>query len=74
MYKVEIVSDKIGQEAVTRRRRLDQERKERIFNPKVRIMGVIRDNKVDLQALQQQIGIKQELSDLEKKRNETLGI
>ena len=40
MYKVEIPADKIEQEAIARRRRLDEERKERIFNPKVRIMGV----------------------------------
>ena len=40
MYKVEILSDKIEQEAINRRRRLDQERKERIFNPKLRVMGV----------------------------------
>jgi hypothetical protein len=41
MYKVEIPSEKIEQEAIARRRRLDVERKERIFNPKVRIMGVL---------------------------------
>ena len=40
MYKVEILSDRIEQEAINRRRRLDQERKERIFNPRVRMLGV----------------------------------
>jgi hypothetical protein len=73
MYKVEILSDQIEQEAITRRRRLDLERKERIFNPKVRIMGVSKIDKVDLKALQEQIGIKKELSELEKKREVTLG-
>lgn len=40
MYKVEIQNEKIAQEAIERRKRLDAERKERIFNPKVRILGV----------------------------------
>jgi hypothetical protein len=40
MYKVEILSDKLEQEAIARRRRLDEERKERIFNPKLRVLGV----------------------------------
>ncbi len=42
MYKVEILSDKLEQEAISRRRRLDEERKERIFNPKLRVLGVCR--------------------------------
>jgi hypothetical protein len=40
MYKVEIQQEKIAQEAILRRKKLNAERKERIFNPKVRILGV----------------------------------
>ncbi|KAJ3275041.1 Protein Tax-1 [Terramyces sp. JEL0728] len=65
MYKVEILGDKIEQEAIERRRKLDTERKERIFNPKARILGV------DVNALDTQIQIKNELAKIEKKRDET---
>jgi hypothetical protein len=40
MYKVEIPSDKIEAEAIQRRRKLDEERKKIIFNPRLRILGV----------------------------------
>ncbi|KAI8896834.1 RIB43A-domain-containing protein [Globomyces pollinis-pini] len=66
MYKVEVISDRIEQEAINRRKKLDADRKERIFNPKVRILGV------DLKALDQQIDIKNHISDVERKRNEAL--
>lgn len=63
MYKVEILSDRLEQEAITRRRRLDEERKERIFNPKLRVLGV------DVNALDEQIKIKHEIALIEKQRN-----
>ncbi len=40
MYKVEIPSDNLQEAAIQRRRRLDEERKKIIFNPRVRILGV----------------------------------
>ena len=40
MYKVEIPADRLQEAAIQRRRRLDEERKKIIFNPRVRIMGV----------------------------------
>jgi hypothetical protein len=44
MYKVEIPSDKLSDNlqaaAIQRRRKLDEERKKIIFNPRVRILGV----------------------------------
>eukprot|EP00842_Homolaphlyctis_polyrhiza_P006850 jgi/Hompol1/754/HPOL_001360-RA len=39
MYKVEILGDNLQQAAIQRRKRLDEERKQRIFNPKVRVLG-----------------------------------
>ncbi|KAJ3305802.1 Protein Tax-1 [Kappamyces sp. JEL0829] len=66
MYKVEILSDKLEQEAINRRRRLDEERKVRVFNPKLRVMGV------DLNALNEQIVIKKEMESIDSKRSEAL--
>ena len=41
MYKVELLqSDILQQQSIDRRRRLDDERKRRIFDPKIRVMGV----------------------------------
>jgi RIB43A len=40
MYKVEIPKDDLSNAAIHRRQKLDEERKQRIFNPKVRCMGV----------------------------------
>jgi len=40
MYKVEIVPDAIQDQAVQRRRKMEEERKKRIFNSKERTMGV----------------------------------
>jgi len=66
MYKVEILSDKLENDAIQRRQRLDLERKERIFNPKLRIMGI------DMDALQSQIEIKQQIASVEKERNDIM--
>lgn len=40
MYKVEIPQDNLTTAAIHRRQQLDHDRKLRIFNPKVRTMGV----------------------------------
>jgi hypothetical protein len=40
MYKVEIQQDSLQQAALERRRKLDEDRKKRIFDPKTRIFGV----------------------------------
>ncbi|KAI8924394.1 RIB43A-domain-containing protein [Entophlyctis helioformis] len=66
MYKVEVLSDNLQAAAIQRRRRLDEERKQRIFNPKVRVMGI------DLQALDEQIQIKNEIKANDKKRNDVM--
>lgn len=87
MYKVEIVTDTLQQAAIERRRRLDEERKNRIFNPKMRIMGVsiilsvtkkslnhnFISHKIDVQALEEQIKIKSEIQQMEKERNVAFG-
>jgi hypothetical protein len=39
MYKVTLADD-LQNAAISRRKKLDQERMERIFNPKVRCLGV----------------------------------
>ena len=41
MNKIETPSDRIEAAAIQRRRKLDEERKKIIFNPRVRILGVI---------------------------------
>ncbi|KAH9246106.1 hypothetical protein BASA81_016383 [Batrachochytrium salamandrivorans] len=66
MYKVEILKDNLQNAAIERRQRLDEERKQRIFNPRVRVMGI------DLQALDEQIQIKNKLKAIDKKRNDNL--
>ncbi|KAJ3387905.1 Protein Tax-1 [Lobulomyces angularis] len=65
MYRVEIASDKLQQAAVDRRRRLDEERKNRLFDPKARIIGI------DVKALEDQIKIKNEIKDWEKLRDDS---
>lgn len=40
MYKVEIPADDLRKAAIQRRKQLDEERKQRIFNPKILAMGV----------------------------------
>ncbi|KAJ3037094.1 Protein Tax-1, partial [Rhizophlyctis rosea] len=64
MYKVEIPSDTLRDAAIQRRRQLDEERKKRIFDPKLRIYGI------DVKALEEQIRMKQEVRDVERQREE----
>jgi hypothetical protein len=60
MYKVELLqSDILQQQSIDRRKRLDDERKRRIFDPKIRVMGI------DVKSLEQQILLKND-----KKRHE----
>ncbi|KAI8904398.1 RIB43A-domain-containing protein [Gorgonomyces haynaldii] len=66
MYKVEILQDDIQKAAIARRQKLDEERKQRIFNPKVRCLGI------DLEALSEQIDIKTELKAIEQQRNDAM--
>ncbi|KAI9219978.1 RIB43A-domain-containing protein [Blastocladiella britannica] len=65
MYKLDHAPSLIEHQAIQRRRRLDKERMERIFDPKVRVMGI------DVEGLAEQIRIKSELSSIEKERNDT---
>ncbi|KNE57354.1 hypothetical protein AMAG_03074 [Allomyces macrogynus ATCC 38327] len=65
MYKLDHAPDLTQAQAIHRRRRLDEERKQRIFDPKVRIMGI------DVQGLEEQIRVKNELKSIEAERNAT---
>jgi len=40
MYKVEIVPEAIQDQAILRRRKMEEERKKRFFNSKLRTIGV----------------------------------
>ncbi len=40
MYKVEIPADTVERAAIARRQQLDADRKRRIFDPKLRVLGV----------------------------------
>ncbi|KAJ1504278.1 RIB43A-like with coiled-coils protein 1 [Coelomomyces lativittatus] len=64
MYKLDHLPTQIEQQAILRRRRLDEERKLRIFDPKVRTLGI------DVQGLDEQIKIKKGLQNLEKQHND----
>ncbi|KAJ3296083.1 Protein Tax-1 [Borealophlyctis nickersoniae] len=65
MYKVEILpSDILRDAAIQRRRQLDEERKKRIFDPKLRVLGI------DVKALEEQIRMKNEIKDVEREREE----
>ncbi|KAI9101950.1 RIB43A-domain-containing protein [Phlyctochytrium arcticum] len=64
MYKVEIPSDTLRDAAIRRRRQLDEERKKRIFDPKIRVLGI------DVKALEEQIQIKNEMKRTEHEREE----
>ncbi|KAJ3402667.1 Protein Tax-1, partial [Chytridiales sp. JEL 0842] len=63
MYKVEIPQDTLQQAALERRRRLDEERKKRIFDPKARILGI------DIKSLDEQIRLKNESKLIDKQRD-----
>ncbi|TPX61834.1 hypothetical protein PhCBS80983_g00775 [Powellomyces hirtus] len=62
MYKVEILSDNLRDAAILRRKNLDEERKQRIFDPKIRVLGI------DVRALEDQIRTKNEMKKVEKER------
>ncbi|KAJ3341758.1 Protein Tax-1 [Gonapodya sp. JEL0774] len=62
MYKVEIVTESLQDQAIRRRRIMDEERKQRFFNPKIRVLGN------DVQTLEEQIKMKKELNMVEKQR------
>ncbi|RKO86312.1 RIB43A-domain-containing protein [Blyttiomyces helicus] len=66
MYKVEIQADNLRDAAIRRRRALDEERKKRIFDPKIRILGI------DVAALEEQIKIKNDSKEIERQREENL--
>ncbi|KAJ3023708.1 Protein Tax-1 [Thoreauomyces humboldtii] len=63
MYKVEILSDTIRDAAIMRRKHLDEERKQRIFDPKIRVLGI------DVRALEDQIRTKNQIKNVEKQRD-----
>lgn len=62
MYKLDLPIDYKEAAAIERRRTLEEQRKNRIFNAKTRIIGV------DLQAIEQQANDKRAAEDLERKR------
>jgi len=63
MYKVEIVPDSIQDQAILRRRKMEEERKKRFFNSKLRTIGI------DVQKLEEQIKKKNEMKEIEKLRD-----
>ncbi|ORX54291.1 RIB43A-domain-containing protein [Piromyces finnis] len=63
MYKVEIVPEAIQDQAISRRRKMEEERKKRFFNSKIRTMGI------DVQKLEEQIKKKNEMKEIEKLRD-----
>ncbi|TPX36129.1 hypothetical protein SmJEL517_g01472 [Synchytrium microbalum] len=63
MYKVEILPSDIKEQAVIeRRRRAEEERKNRIFAPKTRQLGI------DVDAIAQQVQEKKRVGDMERQR------
>jgi hypothetical protein len=74
MYRVEIERESIERQALERRKKLDQERKERIFNPKVRVIGVISPFiQVDVLGLDSQLATKNKIKELDTKREMLFG-
>jgi len=63
MYKVEIVPEAIQDQAIMRRRKMEEERKKRFFNSKLRTMGI------DVQKIEEQIKKKNEMKEIEKLRD-----
>ena len=68
MFKLETQNDVIQRQAIERRKKLDNERKMRIFDPKTRLLGI------DVKALEEQIKIKKEQADLEAARENAFSI
>ncbi len=67
MYKLDLPIDFKEQAAIERRRRLEKERQNRIFNNKYRLIGV------DKEALDRQIEEKKFMEEMEIKRSEAFG-
>ncbi|KAJ0036808.1 hypothetical protein NQD34_005485 [Periophthalmus magnuspinnatus] len=63
MYKVDLPVDQSTQNAVERRRAAESARKERIFNTRLRVMGL------DLHALEQQVQDRKHQQHLERQRD-----
>ncbi|XP_072306076.1 RIB43A-like with coiled-coils protein 1 [Eucyclogobius newberryi] len=63
MYKVDLPVDQSTRNAVERCKAVESARKERIFNPRLRVMGL------DLQALQQQVQDRKHQQHLERQRD-----
>ncbi|KAJ8301340.1 hypothetical protein KUTeg_020825 [Tegillarca granosa] len=63
MYKLDLPVDYKEAAAIERRRNMEEQRKSRIFNAKVRTIGI------DLQAIEQQKKDKQQQEDYERKRD-----
>jgi len=59
MYKVEIVPEAIQEQAIQRRRKMEEERRKRFFNSKVRTMGI------DVQKIEEQIKKRHEMREIE---------
>ncbi|KAJ3210632.1 Protein Tax-1 [Entophlyctis luteolus] len=81
MYKVEIPIDRLQQAAISRRQRLDAERKKRIFEPKTRVFGDdsrtglnnYTPRQIDVKALDEQLRIKNEIKQFDHDRDAAYG-
>lgn len=67
MYKVDLLLDKSTENAVETRRAAEAARKARIFNTRLRVMGL------DTDALNRQIQEKKRQQDMEKQRDKAFG-
>lgn len=67
MYKVDLLVDPSTERDVERRRAAESARKERIFNTRLRVLGL------DLQALKQQEQEKKHLQNMERQRDRAYG-
>lgn len=67
MYKVDLPVDESTEKAVERRRAVETARKARIFNTRLRVMGL------DLDTLNQQVQEKKHQQNMEKQRDKALG-
>ncbi|XP_008288851.1 RIB43A-like with coiled-coils protein 1 [Stegastes partitus] len=65
MYKVDLPVDQTVEQAVERRRAAETARKSRVFNTRLRVMGL------DLDALNQQVQEKKHQQDMEKQRDQS---
>lgn len=67
MYKVDLPVDQFTEKAVARRRSAEKERKSRILNTRLRVMGL------DLDALNQQVQEKKHQQNMERQRENAFG-